>query len=148
MKKLITLLFPALLFSQVGINTASPTETLDINGTLRVRNTPNGLPTDSLLVIRNGVVKKISMSSITQQNSGTCPNFLKNLSHPYYLVFSSNGSIPNPNSPIVISGSTFNSAGTWTTGNVYYYSYTRVSAGGFNINNFTVNFGSLLCVYN
>lgn len=28
------------LFSQVGINTDTPTKTLDVNGTLRVRDTP------------------------------------------------------------------------------------------------------------
>jgi hypothetical protein len=133
----------------VGIRTSTPTETLDVNGTLRVRNTPNGVSTDSLLVIRNGVVRKIAMpANNNPQSPGTCPNFLKASSHPYYLVFTSNGSIPNPNNPIVISGSTFNSSGTWTTGNIYYYSYTRINAGGFNINNFTVNFGSLTCVYN
>ncbi|MGU3377048.1 hypothetical protein [Chryseobacterium sp. M5A1_1a] len=36
---------PVTIFSQVGINTPTPTETLDVNGTLKVRNTtkqPNG----------------------------------------------------------------------------------------------------------
>lgn len=38
MKKLSILLFPILTFSQVGINTTNPTNTLDVNGSLRVRN--------------------------------------------------------------------------------------------------------------
>jgi hypothetical protein len=38
MKKLIILLFPILTFSQVGIGTTTPTNTLDIVGDLRVRN--------------------------------------------------------------------------------------------------------------
>lgn len=37
MKKLIVLLFPILTFSQVGISTTNPTNTLDVNGDLRVR---------------------------------------------------------------------------------------------------------------
>lgn len=42
MKKLIILLFPILSFSQVGINTTTPTNTLDVNGSLRVRNQTTG----------------------------------------------------------------------------------------------------------
>ena len=39
MKKILTLIIaPILINSQVGINTSSPTETLDINGSLRIRN--------------------------------------------------------------------------------------------------------------
>lgn len=43
MKKLILLLlFPILIYSQVGIGTTTPTNTLDVNGDLRVRNQTNG----------------------------------------------------------------------------------------------------------
>lgn len=42
MKKLIVLLFPLIGFSQVGINTTTPTNTLDVNGTARVRSLTNG----------------------------------------------------------------------------------------------------------
>jgi len=37
MKKLIIILFPILSFSQVGIATTTPTNTLDVNGDARVR---------------------------------------------------------------------------------------------------------------
>jgi hypothetical protein len=37
MKKLIFLLFPIFAMSQVGINTTTPSNTLDVNGTARVR---------------------------------------------------------------------------------------------------------------
>jgi len=42
MKKLIILLFPLIGFSQVGINTTTPTNTLDVNGTARVRSLTTG----------------------------------------------------------------------------------------------------------
>lgn len=38
----VILLFVNLSYSQVGINTTSPTEDLDVNGNLRVRNLNNG----------------------------------------------------------------------------------------------------------
>jgi len=42
MKKLIILLFPLIGFSQVGINTTNPSNTLDVNGTARVRSLTTG----------------------------------------------------------------------------------------------------------
>jgi len=42
MKKLIIILFPIFTFSQVGIATTNPTNTLDVNGTTRVRSLTNG----------------------------------------------------------------------------------------------------------
>jgi len=42
MKKLIILLFPIIGFSQVGISTTTPTNTLDVNGTARVRSLTTG----------------------------------------------------------------------------------------------------------
>lgn len=42
MKKLLFLLFPILSIAQVGINTTNPTNTLDVNGTARVRSLTNG----------------------------------------------------------------------------------------------------------
>jgi len=38
----LLLLLPISTFSQVGISTTTPTETLDVNGTLRVRSLTNG----------------------------------------------------------------------------------------------------------
>lgn len=40
--KLLFLLFPILAMSQVGIGTVNPTNTLDVNGSLRVRNLTTG----------------------------------------------------------------------------------------------------------
>jgi len=42
MKKLIILLFPIFAMCQVGINTTNPTNTLDVNGTARVRSLTTG----------------------------------------------------------------------------------------------------------
>ncbi|MCS3529443.1 C-type lectin domain-containing protein [Chryseobacterium sp. JUb7] len=54
------MLFSTCAFSQVGINTLTPTSTLDINGTLRVRDIPDGDINDSLVVKdSNGNIKKI-----------------------------------------------------------------------------------------
>lgn len=150
MKKLIIiLLFPTLAFSQVGIKTDKPKATLDVNGNLRVRQIPTGTSNDSILVVNNGFVRKIALSSITQpQNGGTCPNFVKNQSSGYYLLFKSSGSIQSPNNPLTINNLPFVSAGTWIQSNTYYYSYSGTSGQSLNINNFTVQFGSLTCVYN
>ncbi|MDY3520787.1 hypothetical protein PG614_06040 [Riemerella anatipestifer] len=40
MKKLLLFAFPSIVCAQVGINTSSPQETLDVNGTVRVRSLP------------------------------------------------------------------------------------------------------------
>lgn len=56
-------LFFYLGFAQVGIGTSSPTESLDINGTLRIRTivTSDNPKTDSILVAnREGVVKRLN----------------------------------------------------------------------------------------
>lgn len=42
MKKLIILLFPILTFSQVGVNTTTPTNMLHINGDIRVESQTTG----------------------------------------------------------------------------------------------------------
>ena len=51
------------LFSQVGINTASPTATLDVNGTLKVRDTPaaTALPGYQVLAVNQGTTQVFSM---------------------------------------------------------------------------------------
>lgn len=54
-------------FAQVGIGTSSPTESLDINGTLRIRtiDTSVNLKADSILVAnRDGVVKRLNAKEI------------------------------------------------------------------------------------
>ncbi|MBB4805144.1 hypothetical protein HNP38_000416 [Chryseobacterium defluvii] len=53
---LILVLFSAFIFSQVGINTPTPTATLDINGTLKVRETPivTALPGYQIMAVNLG----------------------------------------------------------------------------------------------
>jgi hypothetical protein len=134
---------------QVGINTPQPTAMLDVNGNGRIRKVPTGLVTDSILVVNNGFIRKIAISSLNLNNQGTCPNLIRNQSNPWYLLFSSTGSIPNPANPLVINNLNFVNAGNWIQGNTYYYSWTNVSGQPLTIvNNFTVNFGSLQCTYN
>ncbi|PTT36927.1 hypothetical protein DBR28_10425 [Chryseobacterium sp. HMWF028] len=51
------------LFSQVGINTSSPTATLDVNGTLKVRDIPaaTALPGYQVLAVNQGTTQVFSM---------------------------------------------------------------------------------------
>ncbi|WP_288448215.1 hypothetical protein [uncultured Chryseobacterium sp.] len=51
------------LFSQVGINTATPTATLDVNGTLKVRDVPaaTALPGYQVLAVNQGTTQVFSM---------------------------------------------------------------------------------------
>lgn len=51
------------LFSQVGINTASPTATLDVNGTLKVRDIPaaTALPGYQILAVNQGTTQVFSI---------------------------------------------------------------------------------------
>ncbi|CCG53976.1 Protein of unknown function precursor [Flavobacterium indicum GPTSA100-9 = DSM 17447] len=63
----LAFLFFYLGFAQVGIGTSSPTESLDINGTLRIRtiDTSVNLKADSILVAdRDGVVKRLNAKEI------------------------------------------------------------------------------------
>lgn len=58
---LVCAAFP--LFSQVGINTTSPTATLDVNGTLKVRQTPmaTALPGYQILALNQGSTEVYAM---------------------------------------------------------------------------------------
>ncbi len=50
---------------KVGINTDSPTETLDVNGTLKIRNVSNALAEDLALYIdKTGTIKKSPISTV------------------------------------------------------------------------------------
>lgn len=157
MKTLILLLFPILLLSQyngnVGINTVSPTNTLDINGDLRIRNILNSevaTNTYILIVDEYNVVKKILLSSIlnTPIVDSKCPQFIANKSNPYYIEFKAEGYLTNPNDPIKANGLTFVSAGTYIENNTHYYTYTNISGQPLDINNFSVLFGTHTCNYN
>ncbi len=63
------------LFSQVGVNITNPTETLDVNGTLRIREINNGTnlaASDSILVINgSGVVQKVSAATVVLEGSAS-----------------------------------------------------------------------------
>jgi len=70
MKKLIILLFPLIGFSQVGINTTTPSNTLDVNGTARVRSLTTGTVESNI----NGVLTTAPYQSICMgvvDNTGT-----------------------------------------------------------------------------
>ena len=147
MKNLLFLLLPFLGMSQVGINTQTPTETLDVSGTLRVREITEGTLDDSILVVdASGVVKKITLSSLLP-NSSKCPDFVRKASSGHYLLFSSESSVNKPNDALTIKETRFVSAGTWIENNTYYYSYTNAFGKPIDINEFTVNFSGQICKY-
>lgn len=143
---LTLLLIPTILFSQVGINTKTPTATLHINGDVKLKATI-GTISDTILVIRNDLIYKVPASYYyTLQND--CPTFKRSQSSGYYLLFESVSSIDNPNNPITVQGKTFTSAGTWIVDNTYYFSYTNTTGIAININQpFTVMFGNQSCNY-
>nr|WP_315035131.1 hypothetical protein [uncultured Chryseobacterium sp.] len=67
---LTSMLTSATLFSQVGINTPSPSQTLDVNGTARIRQTPvtSTLGTSNLLISHaNGDIYQIAPTAVTAQ---------------------------------------------------------------------------------
>lgn len=148
MKKLLfLLLLPTITLSQnVGINTKTPTSTLEVNGNVKIR-ASIGTINDTILVIRNKEILKVPASYYyTLQNS--CPVLVVNQSSGYYLLFQSVSSIDNPNNPITVQGKTFTSAGTWIVDNTYYFSYTNTTGVAVNINQpFTVVFGNQSCNY-
>ena len=68
--KTLFLLFPILAISQVGINTTAPSNTLDVNGTTRVRSLTSGTTeSDANGVLATAPYKSISMGVV--DNSGT-----------------------------------------------------------------------------
>ncbi|KPH13171.1 hypothetical protein AMQ68_11860 [Chryseobacterium sp. ERMR1:04] len=60
------ILFPSIVFSQVGINTTTPTNTLDVNGDLRVRQIDVAAETPEYILApdANGVITKTLASSL------------------------------------------------------------------------------------
>ncbi len=71
MKKIILcsgIVFSIPVFSQVGINTSNPTNTLDVNGTTRVRNlgTLTSSTVSALFADENGVLGKANMAPQSQ----------------------------------------------------------------------------------
>jgi len=137
------ILIPVFGFSQVGIQTTNPTATFHVNGNVKLK-ASQGLPTDSILVIRNNEVLKIASSSLI---SGKCPSFKYAQSSGYSLVFTSTESIPNPNNSLTIEGKNFVSSGAYINSNLYYFQYSNTTGQAININTFTVNFSGLICNY-
>lgn len=149
MKVLLFLLLSIFIPAQVGINTTEPTKTLDVNGTVRVRDIPLLTNKYVLLSDEEGNLTKILLSDLfTTTPDNKCPQFIPNGSGPYYIKFKGGGYVTNPNDPIKVNGLTFNGAGSWVENNITYYTYTNVSAQPLNINNFSVLFGSNRCNYN
>lgn len=156
MQKLIFTLLPVLALSQVGINTTLPTKTLDVNGEMRIREIPAGDSSDMILVVdQEGNIRKMplpqsSPSPITPVTpSGSCPNFERNQSSGYYLLFKSDSSVPNPNSPLSINNTNFTSAGAYILNNNYFYSWSNTTGNALNIGQpFTVYFSpTMSCQY-
>lgn len=78
------LVCPFVVLAQVGINTTTPSNTLDINGTLRIRQTPpnENSSKDSLLVVNTqGVVARVSAQQVVN-------NYLKTFVKGSFLTTS------------------------------------------------------------
>jgi hypothetical protein len=101
----LSILFSMVSFSQVGINTTSPSTTLDVNGDLRVRNLSGGtmvsddmgnLATVPFKVVAagkihpNGTPIKITGATITRVNKGDYSvSFSSILPNSHYIVMMS-----------------------------------------------------------
>jgi hypothetical protein len=72
-KTILFIILPYALNAQVGINTTTPTKSLDINGELRIRTLPVGVAADDILSTdTNGNVRKVSRSDLS---GGTSSGF-------------------------------------------------------------------------
>lgn len=64
MKKIICFLLPQVFFGQVGINTSTPTSTLDVNGNVKIRTIPQGNNDDNYLTVdQNGNINKVNSTT-------------------------------------------------------------------------------------
>lgn len=73
MKKSILafIILPYFISAQIGINTITPTKSLDNNGELRVRTLPQGATNDDILSAdTNGNLRKISRNDLSTASSG------------------------------------------------------------------------------
>lgn len=141
---------------RLGINTPKPEATVHIaaspttsnsKGDLKLDYVETGSVNDSILVLHNGFVKKISASDLLANTPAKCPEFLKSESNSYSIHFKSASSIPNPNNPLIIETLNFAASGSYIQNNMYLFNYSNTSAKPLNINNFTVHFGSRQCNY-
>lgn len=151
MKKLLLILLPSMMFSQVGIQTQTflPGEIFRVaGGTVTYENIPTISTAQYVMVTDSeGRQMKMLLSSLIIPPS-TCPTLLRNESNGYYLKFSSTNTIPNPNNAVTVNGVTWAFAGTYNQNNLHYYSYTNLSGVVLNLNNnFTVMFSTQQCIY-
>ncbi len=151
--KLLLLLFPILIFSQVGINTTDPKYTFQVIGTISVTDLPTVESAEYLVVwipnddpTKNGQFGKIKLSSIIQ-NQNNCPEFVKAESNEYYVKFRSINAVNYPNVALTINGLNFTKSGYWIENGFHYYTWSNTSGQPLNINDFSVNFGSGVCNY-
>ena len=76
MKKLfIILLLPFSMFCQVGINTTTPTNTLDVNGSVRVRSLTNGTVESSTTGVLATVPYKVIAMGVVARNGTLIKGF-------------------------------------------------------------------------
>ncbi|AZA80571.1 hypothetical protein C1637_12975 [Chryseobacterium lactis] len=107
MKKIIyLLLLPQLFLAQIGINTSSPTSTLDVNGNLRVRTIPQGNSNDYYLTTdQNGNIQKVISTTskfggeLSWNGTTNMTNLSPNqVSDVYFVDQSHNLTLPTPSS--------------------------------------------------
>ncbi len=70
-----TLLCPLFMFSQVGINTTTPLDTLHVNGTVRIENTSSTTSTALMGADSNGTINDVTIGSNLSLTSGTLNAF-------------------------------------------------------------------------
>ncbi len=100
MKRKFFLLFSLMsqvVFSQVGINTPSPTKTLDVNGDMRIRNvsSTNSDNIDFLVKDNEGNISSVSRSFFSQSVSGVLSNiFYLQGTNPVTINVGSTSAVP------------------------------------------------------
>ena len=76
----------------VGVGLTAPTQSLDVNGRVRIRTIDTGVTTDSVLVVNGGVVKSVSRSATVNTQTAN-----------YTLTTSDNGSVLIMNSATAVT---------------------------------------------
>jgi hypothetical protein len=93
------------------------------------------------------VITLVTLFLCQNMANAQCPNFLKDQSNPYYILFSNSVGIHSSGQPKIINGLQFVDAGHWTNSGIHYASWTNTSGQPLDINNFTIQFGSLTCTF-
>lgn len=76
----------------MGLGTGSPTQSLDVNGRVRIRTIDTGVASDSILVVNGGVIKKVTKSAGVNIQTAN-----------YTLTASDNGNIVIMNSATAVT---------------------------------------------